>query len=106
MTTPTPEALDEVDRILDGMSADLAEAERDIAASRRHERHLRAVVKIHRSAQALPSDALLDDLIRGRAAVIYARHRSERDAVALVRIRRLLWPTWWERWLDVWRGVG
>ena len=101
-----PADLTEVDRILDGLDADLAEVDRDVAAARRHIRHVRSVVEIHRSAQALPSDALLDDLIRGRAAVIYARHRSERDAVALARIRRLLWPTWWERWLDVWRGVG
>lgn len=99
-----PKDLDECDRLLDALSAEMAEARRHVEAAERMVPRVRALVAVHRAARALPSDLLIAELTRLDAAGVYARNWSENDIIIRARLRRLLAPTWWERVVDVWRG--
>ena len=106
MRPPPPTTLDECDRLLDAWSAEVQEAQHHLDDGRRCIPRVRSLVAMHRAAHALPSDALIEELTRTRAAVTYAVNWTDNDVVIRARLRRLLLPTWWERVVDAVWGRG
>ena len=91
-----PTTLDDVDRLLDGLAADMHAARGHVIAAEAMIAQVRRSVRVARLLPgALPSDDLIADLVRAQAASVYAQNWTEADLIVRQRIAQLTrWPLW------------